>query len=121
VGAEIILLGGPAASSTCRVAGGLAEIARIRPELTAFFGCLYYAVLRPAEAVARLHTTLALACDLRICSTAATFTTAFTGIGLTPDSGLSATLTRAVGAAGQRAYPAGRALHRPAGSGLGGW
>jgi integrase len=32
----------------------LAEVARIRPELTAFFGCLYYAALRPAEAIA-LH------------------------------------------------------------------
>jgi hypothetical protein len=30
----------------------LAEVTQIRPELTAFFGCLYYAALRPAEAVA---------------------------------------------------------------------
>jgi Phage integrase family len=30
----------------------LAEVTRIRPELTAFFGCLYYAALRPAEAIA---------------------------------------------------------------------
>ncbi len=30
----------------------LAAVARIRPELTAFFGCLYYAALRPEEAVA---------------------------------------------------------------------
>jgi integrase len=30
----------------------LAEVARLRPELTAFFGCLYYAALRPEEAVA---------------------------------------------------------------------
>jgi 2-(1,2-epoxy-1,2-dihydrophenyl)acetyl-CoA isomerase len=43
--------------------------------------------------------SLALACDLRVCSNAAKFATAFTGIGLTFDSGLSATLTRAVGAA----------------------
>jgi 2-(1,2-epoxy-1,2-dihydrophenyl)acetyl-CoA isomerase len=43
--------------------------------------------------------SLALACDLRICSDRAKFSTAFTGIGLAPDSGLSATLTRAVGAA----------------------
>jgi integrase len=34
----------------------LAEVTQIRPELTAFFGCLYYAALRPAEAVA-LHAT----------------------------------------------------------------
>jgi 2-(1,2-epoxy-1,2-dihydrophenyl)acetyl-CoA isomerase len=43
--------------------------------------------------------SLALACDLRVCSAAAKFATAFTGIGLTFDSGLSATLARAVGAA----------------------
>lgn len=43
--------------------------------------------------------SLALACDIRVCSDAAKFATAFTGIGLTFDSGLSATLTRAVGAA----------------------
>lgn len=43
--------------------------------------------------------SLALACDIRVCSDAAKFATAFTGIGLTFDSGLSATLTRAVGTA----------------------
>jgi 2-(1,2-epoxy-1,2-dihydrophenyl)acetyl-CoA isomerase len=42
---------------------------------------------------------LALACDLRIAAAGARFTTAFTGIGLTPDSGLSASLARAVGTA----------------------
>jgi 2-(1,2-epoxy-1,2-dihydrophenyl)acetyl-CoA isomerase len=42
--------------------------------------------------------SLALACDLRVCSSAAKFATAFTGIGLTFDSGLSVALTRAVGA-----------------------
>ena len=30
----------------------LDQVARIRPELVAFFGCLYYAALRPEEAVA---------------------------------------------------------------------
>jgi 2-(1,2-epoxy-1,2-dihydrophenyl)acetyl-CoA isomerase len=43
--------------------------------------------------------SLALACDIRVCADTAKFATAFTGIGLTFDSGLSATLTRAVGAA----------------------
>jgi 2-(1,2-epoxy-1,2-dihydrophenyl)acetyl-CoA isomerase len=43
--------------------------------------------------------SLSLACDLRVCSSAAKFVTAFTGIGLTFDSGLSATLARAVGTA----------------------
>jgi 2-(1,2-epoxy-1,2-dihydrophenyl)acetyl-CoA isomerase len=40
---------------------------------------------------------LALACDLRVLSSAAKFGTAFTAIGLTCDSGLSASLVRAVG------------------------
>lgn len=42
---------------------------------------------------------IALACDLRIAAAGARFSTAFTGIGLTPDSGLSAALSRAVGTA----------------------
>jgi 2-(1,2-epoxy-1,2-dihydrophenyl)acetyl-CoA isomerase len=42
---------------------------------------------------------LALACDLRIAAAGARFTTAFTAIGLTPDSGLSAALARALGTA----------------------
>jgi 2-(1,2-epoxy-1,2-dihydrophenyl)acetyl-CoA isomerase len=41
--------------------------------------------------------SLALACDLRVAAAGARFATAFTGIGLAPDSGLSATLSRAVG------------------------
>ena len=40
---------------------------------------------------------LALACDLRVLSSSAKFGTAFTAIGLTCDTGLSSTLTRAVG------------------------
>ncbi len=43
--------------------------------------------------------SLVLACDIRVASSAAKFATAFTGIGLTFDSGLSATLARAVGSA----------------------
>jgi integrase len=38
----------------------LAEVARIRPELAAFFGCLYYAALRPEEAVALRRADLIL-------------------------------------------------------------
>ncbi|WP_129664941.1 enoyl-CoA hydratase/isomerase family protein [Phytoactinopolyspora endophytica] len=41
----------------------------------------------------------ALACDLRVASESAKFGTAFTGVGLSCDSGLSATLARAVGSA----------------------
>ncbi len=41
----------------------------------------------------------ALACDLRVTADTARFATAFTGIGLSCDSGLSATLARAVGMA----------------------
>jgi 2-(1,2-epoxy-1,2-dihydrophenyl)acetyl-CoA isomerase len=43
--------------------------------------------------------SLALAGDVRLCADTAKFTTAFTGIGLSFDSGLSASLSRAVGAA----------------------
>jgi 2-(1,2-epoxy-1,2-dihydrophenyl)acetyl-CoA isomerase len=43
--------------------------------------------------------SIALACDIRVCADTAKFATAFTGIGLTFDSGLSASLTRAVGPA----------------------
>lgn len=42
---------------------------------------------------------LALACDVRVAADSARFTTAFTAIGLTPDSGLSRSLPLAVGAA----------------------
>jgi 2-(1,2-epoxy-1,2-dihydrophenyl)acetyl-CoA isomerase len=41
----------------------------------------------------------ALACDVRIAADSARFGTAFTGIALAPDSGLSVTLARAVGVA----------------------
>lgn len=38
----------------------LIEVSKIRPELTAFFGCLYYAALRPEEAVALRPSSLIL-------------------------------------------------------------
>jgi integrase len=41
-----------ATASPPQVEAILAEVARRRPGLTAFFGCLYYAALRPEEAVA---------------------------------------------------------------------
>ena len=40
------------AASPAQVSALLDTVARTRPELTAFFGCLYYAALRPEEAVA---------------------------------------------------------------------
>ena len=43
--------------------------------------------------------SIAMACDLRIAAEGARFSTAFTSIGLTADSGLSASLSRAVGPA----------------------
>ena len=52
---------GPRSAATpAEVQTILAEVTRIRPELTAFFGCLYYAALRPAEAVALRATSCAL-------------------------------------------------------------
>jgi hypothetical protein len=41
-----------AVASPAQVRAILAQIAALRPDLTAFFGCLYYAALRPEEAVA---------------------------------------------------------------------
>jgi hypothetical protein len=38
----------------------LRQVGKIRPELTAFFGCLYYPALRPAEAVALRRDCLTL-------------------------------------------------------------
>ena len=44
---------GPRSAATpAEVQAILAEVTQIRPELTTFFGCLYHAALRPAEAVA---------------------------------------------------------------------
>ena len=48
------------AGTPAEVQAILAEVTRIRPELTAFFGCLYYAALRPAEAVALCADSCAL-------------------------------------------------------------
>jgi integrase len=47
-------------ASPAQVCAILSQVARIRPELVAFFGCLYYAALRPEEAVAlrRIHLIL---------------------------------------------------------------
>ena len=54
-------LAGPrSAASPAEVQAILAKVTSIRPELTAFFGCLYYAALRPAEAVALRVTSCAL-------------------------------------------------------------
>jgi integrase len=47
-------------ASPAQVRMTLAQVSRIRPELAAFFGCLYYAALRPEEAVALCHDDLIL-------------------------------------------------------------
>ena len=39
-------------ASPAQVRAILAQVVQVRPELAAFFGCLYYAALRPEEAVA---------------------------------------------------------------------
>ena len=49
-----------AVASPEQVRAILAEISRVRPELAAFFGCLYYAALRPEEAVALRRDDLLL-------------------------------------------------------------
>src|SRR5271167_1102924 len=41
-----------AVASPAQVRAILAQVSRVRPELAAFFSCLYYAALRPEEAVA---------------------------------------------------------------------
>ena len=46
--------------SPAQVRAILAQVARTRPELAAFFGCLYYAALRPEEAVALRRADLIL-------------------------------------------------------------
>jgi integrase len=42
-------------ASPAQVSALLDTVTRTRPQLTAFFGCLYYAALRPEEAVALRH------------------------------------------------------------------
>ena len=49
-----------AVASPAQVRVVLAQVARIRPELAAFFGCLYYAALRPEEAVTLRRADLIL-------------------------------------------------------------
>ena len=47
-------------ASPAQVRAILTQVSRIRPELAAFFGCLYYAALRPEEAVALRRDNLIL-------------------------------------------------------------
>ena len=47
-------------ASPAQVRAILAQVAQARPELAAFFGCLYYAALRPEEAVALRRADLIL-------------------------------------------------------------
>ena len=47
-------------ASPAQVREILDEVARLRPELTAFFGCLYYAAFQPEEAVALRQSNLDL-------------------------------------------------------------
>jgi len=54
-----------AVASPAQVGAILAQVNSTRPELTAFFGCLYYAALRPVEAVALRGEDLILPEDRR--------------------------------------------------------
>ncbi len=47
-------------ASPAQVRAILAQVSRIKPELAAFFGCLYYAALRPEEAVTLRRDNLIL-------------------------------------------------------------
>ena len=47
-------------ASPAQVRAILAQVARIKPELAAFFGCLYYAASRPEEAVTLRRANLTL-------------------------------------------------------------
>jgi len=49
-----------AVASPAQVRAIPAEVSRVRPDLAAFFGCLYYAALRPEEAVALRRDDLIL-------------------------------------------------------------
>ncbi|MGH3256215.1 MAG: tyrosine-type recombinase/integrase [Streptosporangiaceae bacterium] len=49
-----------AVASPAQVRAILTQVCRIRPDLAAFFGCLYYAALRPEEAVALRRDDLIL-------------------------------------------------------------
>ena len=49
-----------AVASPAQVRAILAQVSHVRPELAAFFGCLYYAALRPEEAVALRRDDLIL-------------------------------------------------------------
>ena len=50
-------------ASPAHVSALLSAVARTRPEMTAFFGCLYYAALRPEEAVALRYADCHLPCS----------------------------------------------------------
>jgi hypothetical protein len=82
-------------ASPAQVRAILAQATRIRPELAAFFGCLYYAALRPEEAVALHRDNLLLPAHGRgkmILTTACPRTgTAWTGTGTPMNRGTSST------------------------------
>jgi integrase len=56
----VVAVSSATVASPAQVRAILAEVSRIRPELAAFFGCLYYAALRPEEAVALRRADLIL-------------------------------------------------------------
>jgi integrase len=79
-------------ASPAQVSAILDAVARIRPELTAFFGCLYYAALRPEEAVALRHADCHLPSIgwgmLRLAAAAPRTAAAWTSNGTAPDGRL---------------------------------
>jgi 2-(1,2-epoxy-1,2-dihydrophenyl)acetyl-CoA isomerase len=70
---------------------------RFNPAILALRGLAKPVIAAVNGPAAGAGLALALACDVRIASSAATFVPAFVGIGLVPDSGLSHSLTRLIG------------------------
>lgn len=76
---------------------GRAVVERYNPLLTAVLGIEKPVIAAINGVVAGAGMGLALACDFRVASESATFTTGFAKIGLVPDSGVSFLLPKIVG------------------------
>jgi enoyl-CoA hydratase/carnithine racemase len=109
--AQVVVLGG-AGGHFCagldlhwlRSLGSLPAMAELQRGLSAFQSAVLAIVRCPLPVLAEIRGTaagfgldLALACDLRLAESGATFTSAFARMGLVPDGGSTFTLPRLVG------------------------